>query len=69
MVSVASQFVEDVTAHAQSNSLEDARAICADGTYFPNDLRNKSSFVEKIYETWFGFDIGHVLYYVDKTYN
>ena len=39
MASVASQLIEEVTAHAQSNSLEDAREICADGTYFPNNLR------------------------------
>jgi len=35
---VASQLIE-VTAHAQSDSLKDAREICADGTYFPNNLR------------------------------
>jgi len=39
MASVASQFVKEGTAHAQSDSLEDAREICADGTYFPNNLR------------------------------
>ena len=39
MASVASQLIEEVTAHAQSYSLEDARKICADGTYFPNNLR------------------------------
>jgi len=39
MESVASQLIEEVTAHAQSDSLEDAREICADGTYFPNNLR------------------------------
>jgi len=39
MASVASELMEEVTAHAQSDSLEDARAICADGTYFPNNLR------------------------------
>jgi len=39
MASVVSQLVEEVTAHAQSNSLEVAREICADGTYFPNNLR------------------------------
>ena len=39
MASVASQLIEEVTAHAQSDSLEDAREICADGTYFPNMLR------------------------------
>jgi len=35
MASVASQLIEEVTAHAQSDSLEDVRQICADGTYFP----------------------------------
>jgi len=39
MASVASELIEEVTAHAQSDSLEDAREICADGTYFPNNLR------------------------------
>ena len=38
-MSVTSQLVEEVTAHAQSDSLKDAREICADGTYFPNNLR------------------------------
>ena len=38
MASVASQLIEEVTAHAQSDSLENAREICADGTYFPNNL-------------------------------
>jgi len=40
MASVASQLIEEVTAYAQSESLEDAREICADGTYFPNNLSN-----------------------------
>ena len=39
MASVDSQLIEEVTAFAQSDSLEDAREICADGTYFPNNLR------------------------------
>jgi hypothetical protein len=39
MASVASQLIEEVTALARSDSLEDAREICADGTYFPNNLR------------------------------
>ena len=43
MASVASQLIEEITAHAQSDSLEDAREICADGTYFPNNLRTPSS--------------------------
>jgi len=38
MASMASQLIEKVTAHAQSDSLEDAREIRADGTYFPNNL-------------------------------
>ena len=39
MGSVASQLIQEVTAQAQSDSLEDAREICADGTNFPNNLR------------------------------
>ena len=42
MASMASQLTEEVTAHAQSDSLEDAREICADGTYFPNNLHSIS---------------------------
>ena len=38
MASVASQLIEEVTALAQSDSLEDAREICADSTYFHNNL-------------------------------
>jgi len=43
MASVASQLIEEVTAHAQSDSLDDAREIRADGTYFPNNLRTSVS--------------------------
>ena len=39
MASVASQLIQEVTAHAQSDSLEYARETCADDTYFPNNLR------------------------------
>ena len=39
MASGASQLIEEVTALAQSDSLEDARETCADGTYFPNNQR------------------------------
>ena len=39
MASVASQLTEEVTAHSQTNSLEDAREICTNGIYFPNNLR------------------------------
>ena len=38
MASVASQLIEEVTAHAQNDSLEDAREICADGTYLLKNL-------------------------------
>jgi len=50
MASVASQLIEEVTAHAQNDSLEDAREICADGIYFPNKLRiTKSSHSEHLH--------------------
>jgi len=45
MASVASQLIEEVTAHARKVSIENAREICADGTYFPNNLR-------KWWKTW-----------------
>ena len=38
MATVVSQLIEEVTAHAQSDSLLDAREICGDGTCFPNNL-------------------------------
>jgi len=40
MASVASQFIEEASEHAQSDGLEDAREMCTDGTYFPNNLSN-----------------------------
>jgi len=43
MVSAASQLIEEVTALAQSDSLEDAQEICADSTYFPNNLHTRPS--------------------------
>jgi len=39
MASVASQLIKKVTVHVQRDRLEDAREICADGTYFLNNLR------------------------------
>jgi len=39
MASVASQLIEVVTAHAQSDTLEEGQEISADGTYFPNNPR------------------------------
>ena len=41
MVSMASQLIEEVTAHAQRGSLEGVREICAGGTYCPNNLRTE----------------------------
>jgi len=41
MAFMASQLIEELTAHAQSDSLKDAREICADGTYFLNNLHNE----------------------------
>jgi len=38
MASVTSKLIEEATAHAQSDSLEDVREICAEGAYFPNNL-------------------------------
>jgi hypothetical protein len=39
MASVVSQLIEEVIEHLQSDSLEDARDIRADGTSFSNNLR------------------------------
>jgi hypothetical protein len=39
MASVPSQLIQEVIAHAQSDSFKDAREICADSIYFPNNLR------------------------------
>jgi len=46
MASVASQLIEEVTAHVQSDSLDDAREICADVTYFPNNLRANNKYAK-----------------------
>jgi len=37
---VASQLIEEVTAHVQRDSLEDVQDICVDGTCFLNNLRS-----------------------------
>jgi len=49
MASVASQLIEEVTAHAQSDSLKDAQEICADGTYFPNNLRSLEGWTKSLH--------------------
>ena len=46
---MASQLIEEVAAHAQSDSLEVAREICTDGTYFSNNLRTKT----RVSKMWF----------------
>ena len=56
MASVASQLIQEVTAHAQSDSLEDAREICADGTYFPNNLRRRYTDVFSYNESMVNLD-------------
>ena len=48
MAPVASQLIEEVTAHAQSDSLEDAREISLNGTYFPNNLRTYRVYAQLI---------------------
>ena len=53
MTSVPSQLIEEVTAHAQRDSLEDAPEIRADGTYFPNNLRIFKIFYS-IFQAYFG---------------
>jgi len=48
MASVTSEIIGEVTANVQSNSLEDAREIRAEGTYFPDNLR----ILRFVYEVW-----------------
>ena len=62
MASVASQLIEEVTGHAQSDSLEDARVICADGTYFPKNLRIKVFCLTGILDLYF-FKVIWICYY------
>jgi len=45
---VASQLIEEVTAYVQRDSLEDAREIRADGTYFLNNLSTLVNVVGKV---------------------
>jgi len=45
MSCVASQLIEEVTVDVQSDSLEDAREICTDCNYFPNNLRVYTSYL------------------------
>ena len=59
MASVVSQLIQEVTAHAQSDSLEDAREICADGTYFPNSLLVFGSLLHQTPNTGTQFHLIH----------
>ena len=45
---MASQLIEEVTAYVQRDSLEDAREIRADGTYFLNNLSTLVNVVGKV---------------------
>ena len=57
MAPVASQLIEEVTEHAHSDSLEDAREIGTDGTYFPNNLRISTH----KYNVWAEFQVSSKL--------
>ena len=62
MASVASQLIQEVTAHVQSDSLEDARQICADGTYFPNHQPTYKDTIKSkplCPRQYFEFEAGH----------
>jgi len=48
MASMASQLIEQVIEYAQSDSVEVAREICADGTYVPNNLRSQQMHIIRI---------------------
>jgi len=62
MMSVVSQLIEEVTAHVQSDSFEDAPYICADGTYFPNNLRN-NKIKSHLYSAQTHFVKGNIILY------
>jgi len=62
MASVASQLIDEVTAHAQSDSLEDARQMCADGTYFPNNLRIYVRILLRFYHKSVNNTLHYVIY-------
>jgi len=62
MASVASQLIEEVTALGQSDSLEDARKICAEGTYFPNNL---STF---LHTSYFVTNLTHSIRFIEWTF-
>jgi len=64
MASVASQLIEEATAHAQSDSLKDARKICADGTYFPNTLCTNHLHV---IETLYSYTLNYLLFLQQTT--
>jgi len=48
MVSVASQLIEEVSAHAQNDRLQDVQERGADSTYFLNNLRSSVTTVESV---------------------
>jgi len=60
MVSVASQLIEEVTAHAQRDSLEVAREICAGGAFFLNNLHR---YILHLATLLVGHDMIHMSYF------
>jgi len=65
MASVSSQLIQEVTEHAQSDSLGDAREICADDTYFPSNQSiiegiSYARFDQSIWPPFFLFYVRHL---------
>ena len=68
MASVASQLIEEVTAQAQRDSLEEALEICPDGSYFPNNLRTTLSGLLTCIDSLYN-QLVHVGPYIANNYN
>ena len=64
MASVYTQLIEEVIAHAQSDSLEDAWEICADSTYFPNNLHTLYPLNTSVWvQIWQTYRLKSLVYY------
>jgi len=68
MVSVASQLIEEVTEHAQSDSLEYAQEICADGTGRARDMCRRYRTCKRYVQTVLTFRINYVLFFKKKVH-
>jgi len=62
MASVASQLIGEITAHAKIDSIEVEQEICADGTYFPNNLSN-NKVKSHLYSAQTHFVKGNIILY------